>query len=44
MTARYGAEMDANGFSDADVENWTVDPAADECEAQIFPIVCRGQK
>lgn len=30
VTARYGAEMDANGFSDSDVENWTVDPRVDE--------------
>lgn len=36
--------MDANGFSDSDVENWTVDPPADEYEAPIFPIVCWGRK
>lgn len=44
VTARYGAEMDASGFSDSDVENWTVDPRVDEQEAPIFPIVRRGRK
>lgn len=44
VTARYGAEMDANGFTDSDVENWTVDPPTDEYEAPIFPIICHGQK